>query len=61
LLGTRLLVVMYILFGILVHAPRVMAAPGEHGNWQEFIVNLALVGVAWIVADSLSARQRGTG
>jgi uncharacterized membrane protein len=58
LLGVRLLVVMYILFGILVHAPRIWGAAAKHGDWVEFIVNLALVGVAWIVADSL-ARKRG--
>jgi len=55
LLATRLLVLMYILFGILVHAPRIWSAAANHGNWVEFVVNLALVGVAWIVADSLAA------
>lgn len=57
LLAARLLTAMYILFGILVHTPHVWAAPANHGNWVEFAVNLALVGVAWIVADSLAARQ----
>jgi uncharacterized membrane protein len=57
LLGVRLLVVMYILFGILVHTPRVLAGAADHGNWVEFIVNLALVGVAWIMADSLARRR----
>lgn len=58
LLATRLLVVMYILFGVLVHTPRVLSATANHGNWQEFIVNLALVGVAWIVADSMANKSR---
>jgi uncharacterized membrane protein len=57
LLAARLLTLMYVLFGILVHTPFVMAKPGDHNVWIEFIVNLALVGAAWIVADTLAARQ----
>jgi uncharacterized membrane protein len=58
LLAMRLLTVMYILFGILVHARILLADPTKHESWQEHAVNLALAGAAWIVADSLAARKR---
>ena len=58
LLAARLLTLMYILFGILVHTPFVLAPHANHGNWVEFMVNLGLAGAAWIVADTLAARQR---
>jgi uncharacterized membrane protein YphA (DoxX/SURF4 family) len=58
LLAARLLTLMYILFGILVHTPFVLAPHANHGNWVEFMVNLALAGAAWIVADTLAARNR---
>lgn len=61
LLAARLLTLMYIIFGVLIHAPRVMSAAANHGNWVEFVVNLALVGVAWIVADSLAAKHANQG
>jgi len=54
--AARLLTLMYILFGILVHTPFVLASPAKHPVWIEFMVNLALAGAAWIVADSLAAR-----
>jgi len=58
LIGVRLLVLMYVLFGILVHTPRVWSGiPTSRGAWTELIVNLALVGVAWIVAGSLARRR----
>ena len=49
---------MYVLFGLLVHTPFVWAKPEDHHAWVEFIVNLALTGAAWIVADYLTARPR---
>jgi uncharacterized membrane protein YphA (DoxX/SURF4 family) len=55
-LAARLLTLMYVLFGILVHTPFVLASPAKHPVWIEFMVNLALVGVAWIVAVALAAR-----
>jgi uncharacterized membrane protein len=59
LLAARLLTVMYVLFGILVHTPIVLGPHPNHGNWIEFMVNLALAGAAWIVADTLAARRVG--
>ena len=57
LLAARLLTLMYILFGILVHTPFVLAPKANRGNWVEFMVNLGLAGAAWIVADALAARR----
>jgi uncharacterized membrane protein YphA (DoxX/SURF4 family) len=57
LLAARLLTLMYVIFGVLVHAPFVWGDPTNHGKWIENDVNLILIGAAWIVADSLSARK----
>ena len=57
LLAARLLTLMYVIFGVLVHAPFVWGDPTNHGKWIENDVNLIIIGCAWIVADSLSARK----
>jgi uncharacterized membrane protein YphA (DoxX/SURF4 family) len=49
-----LLTVMFLVFQALVHAPLLMAAPTSHLSWVMNGINLALVGAAWIAADSLS-------
>lgn len=54
-LAAVLLTVMFALFGLLVHAPLLLAAPGSHLNWVMNAMNLALTGAAWVVADSLAA------
>ena len=55
--AARLLGLMYVVFGILVHAPLLASAPANHGYWIENALNLALIGVAWIVADSLTKER----
>jgi uncharacterized membrane protein YphA (DoxX/SURF4 family) len=57
LLAARLLTLMYVIFQIFVHTPILMAGHTVAFNWAENAVNLALVGAAWIVADSLAARK----
>lgn len=57
LLAARLLTAMYIIFQIFVHLPILMAGHTVFFNWTENAVNLALVGAAWIIADSLAARK----
>ena len=54
-LGAILLTAMFILFTILVHAPRVLTDLHNHFAWGENAVNLALIGSAWVVAASLPA------
>ncbi|HTD28495.1 MAG TPA: hypothetical protein VK660_03815 [Xanthomonadaceae bacterium] len=53
-LGAILLTAMYASFTFLVHGPMLLADPSNHGIWAENAENIALIGVAWIVADSLA-------
>jgi uncharacterized membrane protein len=53
-LAAVLLTVMFVLFGLLVHAPLLLADPRSHLNWVMNAMNLALTGAAWVVADSLA-------
>jgi uncharacterized membrane protein YphA (DoxX/SURF4 family) len=55
-LAAILLTGMYISFTLLVHTPALIADPSSHWNWSESALNLALIGVAWVVADSLPRR-----
>jgi uncharacterized membrane protein len=48
-LGATLLAAMMALFVLLVHVPRVIAAPGEHLEWIMLGVALSLSGSAWII------------
>ena len=56
-LAAILLTAMFASFTPLVHLPLLLADPSSHTNWAENAENLALIGAAWVVADSL-ARQR---
>jgi len=47
------LTVMFASFTPLVHLPMLLNNPASRTNWSENALNLALVGVAWVVADSL--------
>ncbi len=53
-LAAILLTVMYASFTPLVHAPRLLADPSSYMNWTENALNLALIGAAWVAADSLA-------
>jgi uncharacterized membrane protein YphA (DoxX/SURF4 family) len=57
-LAAVLLTVMYVSFGVLVHAPLLVADPSSRVNWSENATNLALVGVAWVVAGALDRSKR---
>jgi uncharacterized membrane protein YphA (DoxX/SURF4 family) len=57
-LAAILLTAMFASFTPLVHVPMLLADPASHFNWTENALNLALTGVAWVVADSLP-RSRG--
>jgi uncharacterized membrane protein YphA (DoxX/SURF4 family) len=59
-LGSRLLTVMLVAFGALVWAPALFAQPRVHMVWAGNAVNLALIGAAWVIADSIAARRRQT-
>lgn len=51
-LAAYLLAAMFATFGLLVWLPTLLADPAAHVAWAGNAVNLALVGAAWIVADS---------
>jgi uncharacterized membrane protein YphA (DoxX/SURF4 family) len=55
-LAAVLLTVMYGLFGLLVHAPLIHGAPHTRFYWDEFFENLALMGVAWTMADAIGRK-----
>ena len=52
-LAAILLTAMYASFTMLVHVPMLLGDPSSHWVWAENALNLALIGVAWVVADSL--------
>ena len=54
-LGAVLLTAMFIIFTVLVHAPKVLSDPHNHFAWGENAVNFALIGSAWVVATSIPA------
>jgi uncharacterized membrane protein YphA (DoxX/SURF4 family) len=55
-LAARLLCAMFVVFALLVHAPLLVADPRSHVHWVMNAVNLALLGAAWVVADSLAGQ-----
>lgn len=60
-LAAILLTAMYASFTPLVHVPMLLGDPSKHFFWAENAANIALVGVAWVVADSCveTGRHRG--
>ena len=50
-----LLTAMFVVFGILVHAPTIFIDPHTHFNWAENAINFALIGSAWVIAASIPA------
>jgi uncharacterized membrane protein YphA (DoxX/SURF4 family) len=57
-LAAILLTVMYASFTPLVHVPMLLVDPTSHWIWSENALNLALIGTAWVVADSLARPRR---
>src|SRR5262249_8744384 len=56
-LAPILLPAMSAAFTPLVHLPLLASSPHNHFYWTENAVNLALIGAAWVVADSLAGRS----
>jgi uncharacterized membrane protein YphA (DoxX/SURF4 family) len=50
-----LLTAMFIIFGLLVHAPSIVIAPHTHFNWVENAANFSLIGSAWVITASIPA------
>ena len=57
-LAAILLTAMFASFTPLVHGPMLLTDPSKYINWTENALNLALTGVAWVVADSLARLRR---
>jgi len=57
-LAAILLTAMYAAFTLLVHGPMLLADPSSHFIWTENALNIALIGAAWVVADSLARSRR---
>ncbi len=57
-LAAILLTIMYASFTPLVHVPMLIADSSSAFIWTENATNIVLVGVAWIVADSLASAAR---
>jgi uncharacterized membrane protein YphA (DoxX/SURF4 family) len=57
-LAAILMTAMLASFALLVHAPILLADHSSHWNWSEGSVNLAVMGAAWVVADSLARPRR---
>ena len=56
-LAAYLLTIMYAAFTPLVHVPLLLSDPSKHFFWTENVLNIGLVGVAWVVADSLGGHS----
>ena len=57
-LAAILLTVMFASFTPLVHVPMLIADSSSHSVWSENALNLALIGAAWVVADSFARVRR---
>ncbi len=57
-LAAILLTAMFVSFTLLVHLPMLLAKPASYWIWSENLLNIALIGAAWVVADSLAAQRR---
>jgi uncharacterized membrane protein YphA (DoxX/SURF4 family) len=56
-MAAMLLTAMFVVFGILVHAPTIFIDPHTHVNWAENAINFALIGSAWVIAASVPVRK----
>jgi hypothetical protein len=53
-LAAVLLTAMLASFTLLIHIPMLLKDHSSHFNWTELAINLADLGAAWVVADSLA-------
>jgi uncharacterized membrane protein YphA (DoxX/SURF4 family) len=51
--AAMLLTAMFVIFGILVHAPTLFIDPHTHFNWAANAMNFALIGSAWVIASTM--------
>lgn len=58
--AAMLLTAMFVVFGILVHAPTIIIDPHAHINWSENALNFALIALAWVMASSIPVVGKST-
>lgn len=58
--AAKWLTAMFVVFGILVHAPLLFIDSHSHMNWTANAINLALIGSAWVIAASIAIPARGS-
>jgi uncharacterized membrane protein YphA (DoxX/SURF4 family) len=54
-IASRLLTGMFVVFGVLVHAPTLLNDPHNHFNWAANAMNFALIASAWVIAASIAS------
>ena len=54
-LAATLLAAMYATFALILHLPRVIAAPDERIEWTMLFIAVSLTGAAWIVRSTVKA------
>jgi uncharacterized membrane protein YphA (DoxX/SURF4 family) len=57
-IAARLLTGMFVVFGLLVHAPTLFGDPHTHFNWAANAMNFALIASAWVIAASIGRSDR---
>lgn len=57
-LAAILLTAMFASFTPLVHLPMLLAKPSSYWVWSENLLNIAVIGAAWVVADSFAGQRR---
>jgi uncharacterized membrane protein len=55
-LAALLLGIMFVLFFVTVHVPRVIAAPNGGNEWTSAFVALAMAGTAFVIAGALPGK-----
>jgi uncharacterized membrane protein len=62
-IATRLLTAEIVGFELLIWGPRLVTSPHSHFVWAANGINMALIGAAWVVADSIAnqAKRRSQG
>jgi uncharacterized membrane protein YphA (DoxX/SURF4 family) len=53
------LTAMFVVFGVLVHAPTIFFDPHTHINWAANAMNFALIGSAWVMAAQAGGALHG--
>jgi uncharacterized membrane protein YphA (DoxX/SURF4 family) len=60
-LAARLLALMFLVFSAVALPPFIFADPKDHAAWGGNAYNLAAVGAAWILAESIASRHAERG